>query len=269
MSKLFHNFHFHYGRITSFDSGYENQSTRMTKYSPIGKNVEKIGEFKGEPVLHPVHQCKKCGHSISPGFEESTGVCGMCYDGQNNIGEYIDRIYSVAVYCSDFKSHNLTKAIQGEVKQGEYADEMSDILKWGIENLDNLDNVDYLVPPPRGTDNANVNHMKIIGQKVSSDVGIPLRDLLRKSESYKSQKTIDDPDKRLKNVKDNIECVDNFENSPTIVVIDDVVTSTGTMKYSAKALLNADANQVFGLTIGRSEGIDDLEDAEIYRRVEE
>jgi predicted amidophosphoribosyltransferase len=241
----------------------------MVEFCSIGNNVRKIGDFNGDAVLHPVHQCQECGHSISPGFEKSTGVCGMCYEGQNSIGEYVERIYSVAIYCSDFTSHNLTKAIQGEVKQGEYADEMADILKWGVENLNSLDSADYLVPPPRGTDDADVNHMKIIGKKLSSEVGISLRDPLRKSGSYKSQKEIDDPEMRLENVKDNIESIEDFEGEPTVIVIDDVVTSTGTMKYSAKALLNSGAGQVFGLTIGRSEGIEYLEEAEVYRRVEE
>lgn len=240
----------------------------MAKYTTVDKNVEKIGEFRKSAVLHPVHQCEECGHSISPGFEESTGVCGMCYNGQNNIGEYVERICSIAVYCSDFSDHDLTKAIQGEVKQGEYADEMADILKWGIENLDDLDSADYLIPPPRGTDDADINHMKIIGEKLASEVGIPLRNPLRKSEPYKSQKRIDDPEERLKNVKNNIESVDKFGNDPTVVVIDDVVTSTGTMKYSGKALLDAGANRVFGLTIGRSEQIEYLGDAEVYKRVE-
>lgn len=241
----------------------------MATFRPVERNVKKIGEFRGDSVLHPIYQCKECGHSISPGFAKSTGVCGMCYEGQNNIGEYLERIYSVAIYCSDFTNHSLTKAIQGEVKQGEYADEMADILSWGIENLDNLNNADYLIPPPRGTDDADVNHMKIIGSKLNSKVGIPLRDSLRKSEPYKSQKEIDDPEERLENVKDNIESVDTFGDETTAVVIDDVVTSTGTMKYSAKALLNSGASEVFGLTIGRSEGIEDLEEAEVYRRVEE
>lgn len=103
----------------------------------------------------------------------------------------------------------------------------------------------------------------------SSKVGIPLRNLLRKSGSYKSQKEIDDSQKRLENVKDNTESVEDFEGEPTVVVIDDVVTSTGTMKYSAKALLKSGAGKVFGLAIGRSEGSEFLKEAKVYREVEE
>ncbi|MFB6216126.1 MAG: phosphoribosyltransferase [Candidatus Aenigmatarchaeota archaeon] len=189
----------------------------------------------------------------------------MCHEGINNIGEYIDRIYSVTYYCSEFADDSLTNVIQNEVKEGNYAEEMAEIIKWGIHNLDNLEEADYITPPPRGADDADINHMKEIGKLVSSDVGIPLRDPLRKRESYTSQKEIDDAIERLENVKDNIESVESFEGSPTIVVIDDVATSTGTLKYSAKALLNSGASRVVGLAITRSEGIEDLVKAEVYR----
>jgi len=189
----------------------------------------------------------------------------MCHEGINNIGEYIDRIYSITYYCSEFADHSLTNAIQDEVKQGDYAEEMTDIIEWGIHNFDDLEGADYITSPPRGTDDADINHMKEIGEFLSSAVGIPLRDLLRKRTSYTSQKEIDDAKERIENVKDNIESVDSFDNSPTVVVIDDVATSTGTLKYSAKALLNSGAGQVIGLVIARSEGIEDLVKAEVYQ----
>lgn len=238
---------------------------RMTTYYTIPENVEKVTEFEGDPILHPINQCSKCGHSISPEFAMHTGVCGMCHEGINNIGEYIDRIYAVTYYCSEFADHSLTNAIQNDVKDGEYAEEMAEIINWGIRNFDSLEEADYIAPPPRGSDDADINHMKRIGEIVSSDLGIPLRDPLRKRESYTSQKQIDDAKERLQNVKDNIASIESFDNSPTIVVIDDVATSTGTLKYSAKALLDSGAGKVVGLAITRSEKIEDLMKAEVYR----
>jgi predicted amidophosphoribosyltransferase len=238
----------------------------MTTYYPVPENVEKVTEFIGDPILHPIHQCKKCGHSISPDFAQATGVCGMCHEGLNNIGEYIDKIYSVTYYCNEFADHSLTKKIQDDVKEGDYAKEMAEIIEWGIHNFDNLESADYITPPPRGVDDADINHMKKIGEIVSSNVGIPIEDTLRKAESYTSQKEIDDAKQRLENVQNNIESVDSFEDDPFIIVIDDVATSTGTLKYSGKALINSGADRVVGLAITRSEGIEDLVKAEVYEQ---
>jgi len=133
----------------------------VTTYYVIEENVEVIGKFKGDPILHPKYQCSRCGHVISPGFAQTTGKCGYCYEGKNEIGEYLDRIYAVTFYASGgaFEDHKFTNAI-GKVKEGEFADEMSDILKWGVENFDNLGQADYIVPPPRGDSDADINHMK-------------------------------------------------------------------------------------------------------------
>lgn len=191
----------------------------------------------------------------------------MCHEGVNEIGEYLERIYAVTFYCNQFRDHSLTNAIKSEVKQGEYAEEMADLVEWGIRNLDDLESADYIVSPPRGTDDADINHMKKIGEIVSSNFGIPLQDSLRKKEPYKSQKEIDDPEARLENVRDNISCVESFSDDPTVLLIDDVATSTGTLKYSAKALINSGASKVVGLTISRSEKIKELEEAKIYEEV--
>ena len=238
----------------------------MTTYHPIPENVEKVAEFKGDPILHPIYQCKKCGHSISPKFANFTGICGMCHEGLNNIGEYADRIYSITYYCSEFANHSLTNAIQDDVKEGYYAEEMAEIIEWGINNFNDLESADYITPPPRGADAADVNHMKKIGEIVSSNVDIPIKNPLRKREAYTSQKEIDDAKQRLENIKNNIESVDSFDDNPFIVVIDDVATSTGTLKYSAKSLINSGADRVVGLAITRSEGIEDLVKAKVYER---
>jgi predicted amidophosphoribosyltransferase len=237
----------------------------MTRYYIIEDNVEKVTEFKDDIVYHPRHQCEDCGHSISPSFAHRTGVCGMCHKGINEISEYLDRIYSVTFYCSEFSDHSLTNAIQNEVKQGKYVGEMAQIIEWGIRNFDISEEADYITPPPRGTDDADINHMEEIGRIVSGATGIPLENPLRKRTSYTSQKSISNAKERLNNVKDKIKSIESFEENPTIILIDDVATSTGTLKYSAKALLNSGAGQVVGLVIARSEGIDNLEKAEVVQ----
>lgn len=238
----------------------------MTRYHIVRENVKNIGGFKGDPIVHPLYQCSDCSHVINPSFMSTTEECGLCYDGSNNIGEYLTQIHSVTIYASQgaFSDHKFTNHID-DIKEGEYAEEMAELLEWGVESLGELQKADYLVPPPRGSDDAEINHMKNIGEHLSEKVGIPLQDPLRKSEEYTSQKEIEDPEKRKENVKDNFYSEETFEDDPTIIIIDDVATSCGTLKYGAKALIEAGADKVVGLAISRSEPLDRLKDAEIYK----
>ncbi len=101
----------------------------MTTYYPVPQNTISIGEFQGNDILHPKHQCSKCGHAISPYFAKMTGICSFCMKGHNEF-EYIDRIFTATIYVYEFRDHKLTNAID-DVKTGEYTEEMAEILQWG------------------------------------------------------------------------------------------------------------------------------------------
>lgn len=234
----------------------------MTTYYPVPDNTEFIGEFQDENILHPKYQCNTCSHAISPFYAQKTGVCGLCQKGYNEFKE-LEKLFSVTIYTYDFRDHKITNAID-EVKEGKHAEEMVDILEWGIENLDDLMSYDMLVPPPRGTSDAASNHMENIGNLLSDRVNAPLRDLLRKSEEYGSQRNTDSAQERWDNVDGKIECVREFRTSPSIIVLDDIATTGATLENCAKALNKSGASKVVGLTIARTEYIDDLVDAEVY-----
>ncbi|WP_207588504.1 phosphoribosyltransferase family protein [Halomontanus rarus] len=234
----------------------------MTTYYSISDNIETIGEFQDEGVLHPKYQCQECGHAISPRFAQITGVCKFCQTGENDF-EYLDQIFSVTIYTYDFRDHKITNAID-DVKEGEYADEMAEILEWGVNNLDSLREYDVLVPPPRGSRDASSNHMKKIGDRLSDRVDIPLEDCLRKSENYESQRSMDGASERWDNIDGNIECVRDFSSEPKVIVIDDVVTTGATLENCAEALIESGASKVVGLPIARTEYLDDLVEAEVY-----
>ncbi|TKX55564.1 ComF family protein [Halorubrum sp. SS5] len=234
----------------------------MTTYYSISDNTKSIGEFQGEDILHPKYQCNTCGHAISPFYAQKTGVCGLCQNGYNDF-EQLERILSVTIYTYEFRDHEITNAID-EVKEGEHANEMADILEWGMENLNDLMSYDMLVPPPRGTQGTASNHMENIGGLLSDRVNIPLRDVLRKSEEYGSQRDTDGAQERWDNVDNKIECIREFGTSPSVIVLDDIATTGATLENCAKALNESGASKVVGLTIARTENIEDLVDAEVY-----
>ncbi len=134
----------------------------------------------------------------------------------------------------------------------------------GLEDFGNLSNCDILVPPPRGTKDAESNHMTKIGKVLSERVGIPLHEFLHKSEEYDSQRSLTGAQERWVNVEGNIECIRDFRTSPFAVVIDDIVTTGATLENCARALKEAGASKVVGLAIARTEYIDDPVDAEVY-----
>lgn len=234
----------------------------MKKYHWVPDNTESIGEFQDESILHPKYQCNTCSNAISPFYAQKTGVCGFCQNGYNDFKQ-LERILSVTIYTYNFDDHKITNAID-EVKEGKHAEEMVDILEWGMENLDDLMSYDMLVPPPRGTKDAASNHMENIGSLLNDRVNVPLRDLLRKSEEYGSQRDIDGAPERWDNVDGKIECVQEFRASPSVIILDDIATTGATLENCAKALNESGASKVVGLTIARTEYIDDLVDAEVY-----
>lgn len=246
----------------------------MSSYYPVQDNIEIVTEIDGSKIIHPKYQCKYCGHSIAEEYysgtryHSGTGECGICHEGMNQIGEYLERIYSVSIYMKEMK-YVLTDLLRGPVKKGEYVTEMADILQWGFDNFEGLTTPDYIVPPPRGDSSSEVNHMELIAVELAERIQAEVINPLQKASDYPSQKSIDDPKERHKNVKNNIESDTTFQQNPTIVIVDDVIASCGTLKYSAKALIQSGAQEVYGLGIGRSEDNETLVDSEVLERDED
>lgn len=255
-SRLQVHFHRAYLIINNF-SGKGMPMRTLTHIEGAPWEEVELPELDGEAILHPTFQCELCGEAISRKWADITGKCGNCVKGNNQVGRYIDRIYTVGVFISDTRDHPLTSELRPP-KDGTYADKKARILQWGIENLDELDQVELMVPPPSASDPEG-NHMVATGELLSDYVDIPFRNITRGD--YPPQTEMETAEDRMENVDGEVKCIDDLSGVGTVLVIDDIVTTCSTQSDTARALLDAGADRVLGLGATRSIDFDGLIEA--------
>ncbi|WP_327052309.1 ComF family protein [Halomicrococcus gelatinilyticus] len=240
----------------------------MTTYSRIEDAWEELEDFEGAPVIHPKYQCRMCGEPIEESFTRTSGVCFYCNKGKNEVGEFVDRIFTVSIYFKQTvtSDHELSKEIRA-AKEGENVDKMSDILGWGMGRFTSLTETDILVPPPSGS-GEEYNHMAEIGKRLSNKVGVELADVTYKLEDYSPQKDMDNQEDRKENVRGKVGCDKDLSDVSKAVVIDDIVTTCSTISDTARALKEAGVDTVYGLGIARTVSFEGLVHAEALEEVD-
>lgn len=232
--------------------------TTYTRIEDAWEDVELPG-MEGEIIGKPRIQCELCGEGISAVWARRTGQCGACTKGFNQVGDDLERIYTVGVYCPETDDHELTNELRPP-KDGTYAEKKARMLQWGIENFDELDRADLLVPPPSGTDPED-NHMADTGELLSEYVDIPFGDIAKGE--YEPQTDMETGVERMENVEGEIDVEEDLSNIGTVIVIDDIVTTCSTLSDTARALLEAGVGQVIGLGATRSMNFEGLVRAEL------
>lgn len=236
----------------------------MTReYEFIEENVEKHDKWEGSSVEVPKYTCKDCSKPIAQSFTKTTEKCGLCYKGTNPFNGVLEKTHAVSIYVPN-TDHQFSQEIQNS-KDGKNIEKMASVLHFGIQKYD-LQDFDLIVPPPRGDEDADENHMYVIGKKLSQKAEIRMEDLLYKKESYPSQKTIDDPGERYENVKDKIGCNDTVDVDK-VLLIDDVATTCATLHESAEVLIKNGANKVQSIVLGRDIKHERLVDTDLCREV--
>ena len=113
---------------------------------------------------------------------------------------------------------------------------------------------DVLAPVPlhrRRERNRGYNQSLLLARAISDATGIPLdQRLLTRTRDTAPQVTMRSPEERRRNIKDAFKC-DGDVRGASVLVIDDVVTTGGTMSACAKPLKSAGAKSVWGLALAR------------------
>jgi len=209
-----------------------------------------------EIFLLPKPYCQLCADPINPSYEDSA-ICYNCYKGDTRIdGKNLSRVYAASVYISRSLGHELSEEIKKCKSDISYAKGLAEVLEYAIKEMyPQLRSYDLLVPAPRGSKTATMNHVKNIVDELSNRVGIPTKDVLYKIADYPSQRTFK-KEGRIENVRDQIGCRERV--SGRIIVVDDTYTTGATLLNSAKALKKMGAEEVVGLVLGRAASIEHL-----------
>lgn len=241
----------------------------MTRYNRIEDAWEKLEGLDGAAVFHPKYQCRMCGEPIEESFTQTSEVCYYCNKGKNEVGEYVDRIFTVSIYFKErvTSDHELSKEVRA-AKSGENINKMTGILEWGMGRFPSLSDANILVPPPSGSGD-EYNHMAEIGKKLSEKVGVELADVTYKNEDYFPQKEMDNQEERKENVRGKVGCDKDLSDVSKAVVIDDIVTTCSTISDTARALQDAGVETVYGLGVARTVSFKGLVHAEALEVVED
>ncbi len=95
------------------------------------------------------------------------------------------------------------------------------------------------------------NQSVLLARAVGEATGIPLEErLLTRTRDTAPQVTMRSPEERRRNIEDAFECAGEARGA-SVLVVDDVVTTGGTMSACAKPLKSAGAESVWGLSLAR------------------
>ena len=110
----------------------------------------------------------------------------------------------------------------------------------------------YVVPVPLHSARLSVrgfNQAELIAQRLTARCQVPLKLVLVRRRSTKSQTTLLKHE-RLANVADAFACQADLSNK-TVVLVDDVMTTGATLEACTRALKLAGAKRVWGLVAAR------------------
>jgi ComF family protein len=206
--------------------------------------------------------CQSCFNQIEPYQSPSCGHCGVslpprAFEGMvqprcEDCGDwpyYLDQTWSLGPYEGPLRlAHHAFKFDGMEHLKSAIARKMLSHLP---ENFGN--GVEAVIPVPMSPEKERergYNPSFLLGNEVSTTLGIPVKPILRKVRSTVAQRLLA-RDKRLQNQKGAFQVVAN-EQISKVLLIDDVFTTGATLEECAKVLKKAGAQWVGAVVWGRT-----------------
>lgn len=213
------------------------------------------------PLLDLIYPpfCSICDSKIN--IDESV-VCDRCWSKipvnfMNTIIRKKDKnrktYYKYIVWSYSYA--DISRDIIHDFKYRDYiclAQKLSKTMAESLTNLNELNDVDYLVPVPlhifrymqRG-----YNQSLILANNISKLTGIKISTDIYRTKYTKPQSSIVDKFQKVSNVKNafRVKKSNDFRNKK-IILIDDIVTSGSTVNECAKMLMKAGAEEVYVLS---------------------
>ena len=190
-------------------------------------------------ILPPI--CNLCGQSL-----ESSGLCARCQENK----PHFNGVRSWAAFDGNIRKvlHHLK--YQRDLSLGVI------MARPMIHILQQLNwNIDLVTPVPLGVarlKERGYNQSAILAKPIALGVGIPYRpQVLTKIRNTPTQVNLSLIARR-ENVKGAFRSYSKMVRGRSVLVVDDVATSSATLDACSIALLEVGANQVYGLTLARA-----------------
>jgi competence protein ComFC len=200
--------------------------------------------------------CDDCRESSKRIFPPYCSCCGgpttgasLCERCKSNPPAYI-ALRSWAIYCGPIRRAIHQLKYRRDIALGE-------VLATGLVSmLDQLNwQVDMVIPVPLGKTRQNergYNQAAMLALPLAYAKGIPYKSRALKRVQETNSQVYLNRGQRAKNVQNAFGGDTNIVKGHTILIVDDVTTTGATMHASAKALLEAGAACVYGITLARA-----------------
>lgn len=189
----------------------------------------------------PLSVCQVCGRVM-----QTAALCQTC----RNIKPPYTALRSWALYTGPLRSAIHRLKYEGDISLG-------DILARPMLSL--LQNtqwiVDMIVPVPIGSSRKTgrgYNQAALLALPLALGLGIAYRNrVLNRTRDTRSQVGLTVIERRA-NVAGAFRAVQGYVEGKNVLVVDDVMTSGATIEACAKALIEAGANKVYGVTLAQA-----------------
>ncbi|HHT85202.1 MAG: phosphoribosyltransferase family protein [Bacillota bacterium] len=208
------------------------------------------------PVFNDVGMCSKCTGDLKRQMAWVCKVCGipvrrpleLCHECRLNL-YYFDMQRSAGIY-----NGRLMSAIRRMKYTGERW--LSRPLGWLLSQVaGQFGHVGIVVPVPLAGSSLKArgyNQARDLAAEVSSNICVPLADILEREEARGSQARLDRRD-RWRNLRGTMSVTRGTHlGGIAVLLVDDVATTGATLDEAARALKSAGAGDVYCVTLART-----------------
>ncbi len=212
------------------------------KISPSEFLCPACQDFERMPAL----VCQKCAQPLKTA--QGANLCSLCR--RKNI-YFFDRIIAPFVYKNPLSQILKLFKYYHYAYLGDFLkDKLADFILQAGFNYKEYDFITYVPMHKTKLREREYNQSKILASKLSKDLKIELKELLKARAYLKSQVT-KNKRQRKEEIKDNFSALENLKDT-RIILVDDVVTTGSTVSECARALKEKGAKEVVVWAIARN-----------------
>jgi len=240
----------------------------VTSYTVVTTRFPVVNRSDGKSqMMIPIPHCKYCAKPIKEEYEE-WGVCYDCHKEPRVRDELPDRFFSVTLYIPDIRrGYDHNHEIIGLKERGEHSLVYAELLLNRLKDAGISTDEGTIVPIPPTAPRQGTTGPKALATSLSTLTNLQMNECLKFNRPVRSQKTLKKAEREA-NMRGSMTAT-TWGPGSRVFLVDDIVTTTLTMREGTRALRVAGATEVIGLAAARDAGIESLEYAGVVNRNEE